>query len=392
MRRITYLSFYYEPDLCAGSFRNTSLIKELSSQAKFQNVFIDLYTTMPNRYNSYTANALEYEEIDNLTVHRIKLPSHKSGFSDQIISFSKYYRKVLALNKSKKSDLVVASSSRLFTAFLGYKIARRSNIPLILDIRDIFVDTLASILNNKIRFAVLPVIKTFERKTFGYAKHINLISPGFKDYFEKYNLQANFSYFTNGIDEEFLDKDYKFLIKQDYRKLRVTYAGNIGEGQGLHKIIPDIAEKLQDSFQFLIFGDGGAKKKLTSEIGKRGINNVQIKPPVPRFELIEAYNQSDYLFLHLNDYEAFEKVLPSKIFELSTFNKTILAGVSGYAKKFIEQEIKYSFVFNPGDSEALFQYLKSHPTIEEIERDEFINKYRRSVVNQHFARLILNYL
>ena len=392
MKRITYLSFYYEPDLCAGSFRNTSLVKELCYQAKSHNVIIDLYTTMPNRYNSYTVNAPEYEEIGNLIIHRIKLPNHKSGFIDQIISFSKFYFEVLNLNKSKKSHLVVASSSRLFTAFLGYKIACASKCSLILDIRDIFVDTMMSVLNKKIKFIILPIIKNFERKTFRYAKHINLISPGFKPYFEDYNLNTNFSFFTNGIDEDFLTKDLKIPIEKIDHKIEVTYAGNIGEGQGLHKIIPDVAEKLKDKFHFIIYGDGGARSKLASELAKRCLLNVEIKPPVPRFKLIEAYNNSDYLFLHLNDYEAFEKVLPSKIFELSTFSKPILAGVSGFAKKFIEQEVKYSFVFKPCDSETLVQYLKSHSPDENIERDEFIKKYKRSAVNKNFAKLILNYL
>ena len=392
MKRITYLSFYFEPDLCAGSFRNSPLVKELSSQAKSQNIIIDLYTTMPNRYSSYTVSANEYEEIDNLRIYRIKLPNHNSGFVDQVISFSKFYFEVLALNKSKKINLVFASSSRLFTAFLGYRLARKSKSLLILDIRDIFVDTLESILNKKFKFLILPIIRIIESMTFRYAKHINLISPGFKNYFEKYKLSANFSYFTNGIDEDFLTKRDDSPRFTTNGKLLVTYAGNIGEGQGLHKIIPDIAEKLKDQFEFIIYGDGGAKSKLISEIDKRGINNIQIKSPVPRIELIKIYNHSDYLFLHLNDYEAFEKVLPSKIFELSTFNKTILAGVSGFAKKFIEKEVKYSFVFDPGDSEALFHYLKSHSLNEDIDRDEFIKKYRRSLVNQNFARLILNHL
>ena len=66
MKRIVYLSFYYEPDLCAGSFRNTPLIKELSRHSDSQKVIIELYTTMPNRYSSYVVDAMEYEEIDNL--------------------------------------------------------------------------------------------------------------------------------------------------------------------------------------------------------------------------------------------------------------------------------------------------------------------------------------
>ena len=141
MKRLVYLSFYFEPDLCAGSFRNTSLVKELTRQAKSKGIIIDLYTTMPNRYKSYDINALEYEEIENLRIHRIKIPTHKSGLVDQILSFSKFYLHVLNLNNNKKNDLVVASSSRLFTAYLGYRLAQRSKSLLILDIRDIFFET-----------------------------------------------------------------------------------------------------------------------------------------------------------------------------------------------------------------------------------------------------------
>ena len=87
MKRLVYLTFYFKPDLCAGSFRNSSLAIELSNQAKLKDVFIDLYTTSPNRYNTFEAKALEYEEYDNLRIHRIQLPSHKSGMIDQIFSF-----------------------------------------------------------------------------------------------------------------------------------------------------------------------------------------------------------------------------------------------------------------------------------------------------------------
>ena len=146
MKRIVYLTFYFKPDLCAGSFRNSPLAIELSRQANLENSFIDLYTTSPNRYNTFKTEAPKYEEIGNLRIHRISLPSHKSGMIDQVLSFSKYFWTVLKMNKGKKTDLVFASSSRLFTAFLGYKLSKKSKAPLFLDVRDIFVDTMLDVL------------------------------------------------------------------------------------------------------------------------------------------------------------------------------------------------------------------------------------------------------
>ena len=150
MKRIVYLTFYFKPDLCAGSFRNSPLALELSYQAKLKNTIIDLYTTSPNRYSTFKTEALEYEELDNLRIHRIKLPTHKSGMIDQVLSFSKFYWKVKKLNQGTKADLVFASSSRLLTAFLGYKIAKKNKVPLILDVRDIFVDTMSDVLKPSV--------------------------------------------------------------------------------------------------------------------------------------------------------------------------------------------------------------------------------------------------
>jgi len=393
MKRLVYLTFYFKPDLCAGSFRNSSLAVELSNQAKLKNTFIDLYTTSPNRYNTFEEKALEYEEYDNLRIHRIQLPSHKSGMIDQIFSFWRFYFEVKKMNVGKKADVVFASSSRLFTAYLGYIIARKSKAFLYLDIRDIFVDTMNDVLNSKIlKVCILPVLKYIEIKTFTYASHINLISEGFKEYFRIFE-KARFSYFSNGIDDEFL---FNTVRNNQYDQIRdkklIVYAGNIGQGQGLHKIIPQAAKLLGDNFTFLIVGDGGAKNLLQLEIDKLEVENVVLKNPVNRKELHEIYLSADYLFLHLNDYLAFRKVLPSKIFELATFSKPIIAGVSGYSAKFIRDKISHSFVFEPCDVNSLVNYLAKEKELNVIERIEFIEKYKRSRINEELAANILNYL
>lgn len=393
MKRIVYLTFYYEPDLCAGSFRNTPLAIELAKQACEKDIIVDVYTTLPNRYSSFERSALEFEELGNLRIHRISLPPHKSGMLDQVFSFKKFYSEVIKLNKNKRADLVFASSSRLFTAYLGFTIAKKSDAPLYLDIRDIFVDTMSDVFKSKIlKLGLLPLLKLIEKKTFGYAKHINLISGGFKSYFSKFN-NTGFTFFTNGIDEEFLDKTptLEKSEKVGFRKT-IVYAGNIGEGQGLHKVIPQAAKELGSEFEFIIIGDGGTKKALRDEIENLSISNVILEKPVNRKELQGIYVNADYLFIHLNDYPAFRKVLPSKIFELATFGKPIIAGVSGFAAEFIKNEVSDSFVFEPCNDKQLVDFLRSDIASNIIDRKEFKLKYRRSNINNSMAESILSYI
>ncbi len=388
MKKVLYLTFYFEPDLCAGSFRNSPLVKELAKQVD-EKAQIDVITTLPNRYSTFAADAPEYEEQRNYKVHRISIPKHQSGMKDQIKSFRRYFSETKRLISGKKYDLVVASSSRLFTAYLGYTIAKKQRIPLYLDIRDIFTDTMKDVLKNAaVKSAVLPILNEIERRVFNYATHINLISGGFRPYFNRYT-KPEYSEFPNGIDSEFLNLPASIPM-QRAQKI-IVYAGNIGEGQGLHIIVPQAADRLGDAYKFLIIGDGGAKAKLQAELDRLSVTNVELRSPVKRAELLEIYREADFLFLHLNDYDAFKKVLPSKIFELGAYDKPIIAGVAGFANEFIKKNIPNRILFLPGDVDDMVNQLETYE-YKNLVRVDFLNNFKRESVNKKLAASIRNYL
>lgn len=385
------LSFYYQPDLCAGSFRCTALIEQL----RLLGTDIELITTLPNRYASFSADAPEHEKYPNLEIHRIKLPSHQSGMLDQVKAFHAFYRAAKKLSANKQYDMVFATSSRLFTAFLGARIADRKKLPLYLDIRDIFVDTINDVLSPKISWLVKPVFSMLEKYTFSSAKRINLVSEGFRSYFQDRYPSADYRWFTNGIDQEFLDAapseaaaSTETKKQSENAKVKLLYAGNLGEGQGLHTILPAMAQSLKDKITIKVIGDGGRKEILRQNC--EGLSNIELLPPVNRHQLIAEYQQADILFLHLNDYPAFTKVLPSKIFEYAALGKPILAGVSGYAADFLKSEVTNSSVFYPGDHEqavSAFNQLE----IRDIPRPSFINKFARKNITAEMADDIIEF-
>ena len=385
--RIIVLSFYFEPDLCAGSFRNSSLIQQISNQLP-KNSEIVVITTMPNRYKSYKIAALPFEERGNIKIHRINIPTHNSGMKDQIRSFYAYYKDAIKISKKYDFELVYASSSRLFTAYLGRKIASQKKVPFYADVRDIFVDTMENILTNKfLRIISLPILKYIEFITFRKATHINLISEGFYPYFKEKYPRPSYSYFSNGIDTLFLENNKN--IKGETTTFNIVYAGNIGEGQGLEKILPPAANILGEKYQFQIYGDGGTLTKLENEIDNYEVKNITIHKPISRDRLLVVYANADFLFLHLNSFKAFEKVLPSKLFEYAAYNIPIIAGVHGYAREFINQNIINSLVFDPCDYEELTKSLLNYQ-YKIIERTEFITNFKRSTINNEMAESILN--
>lgn len=378
------LSFYYHPDLSAGSFRTTALIKALTEKQP-EGVHLDVVTTLPNRYHNFSSESPEIETRPGLEIRRIRLPSHKSGMADQSRAFIHFAKTVKRHVRSRQYDLVYATSSRLMTAMLGAWIARKQKAKLYLDIRDIFVDTIKDVLPRRLALLIGPLLSLVERWTIKQADRVNLVSRGFKPYFDARYPCLQCSFFINGIDEEFIEAGARVRVSdQAHTPLTVLYAGNMGEGQGLHAIVPALAKRMRGRVIFRLIGDGGRKAALQAALQKAEVDNVELLPPMKRDQLIQAYQEADVLFLHLNDYGAFKKVLPSKLFEYAAMGKPIWAGVSGYAAEFVKSEISNAVVFHPcnaAEAQEVFEKL----SLVDVPRPEFINKFSRTKLMQAMA-------
>lgn len=388
--KVLILSFYYPPDLSAGSFRVKALVTALREQAQ-RDLQIHVITTLPNRYRSFSAEAPATETDGTLQIERIRLPPHRSDMVQQGRAFLSFARKVARIATREKYDLVFATSSRLMTAALGAYIARRQRARLYLDIRDIFVDTIQDVLP---RAAALPArwfASAIEALTMRQADRINLVSPGFEGYFRARYPQQSLSWFTNGIDDEFLDLPAQAALER-VGPPTILYAGNIGAGQALHEVLPDMAAALRGKARFVVIGDGGRIHALTRAIREKALDNVEIRPPVQRAKLIAAYQEAEVLFLHLGAVPAFEKVLPSKVFEYAALGKPILAGVGGYAARFIREELDNAVVFPPGDVAAGIAAAHDSLQLSDRPRAAFVSKFSRATIMRSMARDVLQYL
>jgi glycosyltransferase involved in cell wall biosynthesis len=389
--KILVLTFYYPPDLSAGSYRASAIANALAAHDR-ASVQIDVLTTRPNRYQSYArsvAGRLAGEEsLDSaIAVERLPVPQHRNRLLGQCVSFSSFAAQALMRTRRKRYDVVVATSSRLLTAYLGAFIARRTGAVLYLDIRDLLVDSLSGLFpNNAVVRLLKPLLAMIEQHTVEHAGRVNIVSPGFRSYFAKRHPDRSFTAFTNGVDNEFLGFDYDKMHPCEEKV--VLYAGNIGLGQDLEHVVPDAAHLLGARYQFRIIGDGGRRAVLADRVRSMGLTNVALIPPVDRQRLRHEYRNADYLLLHLNDAPAMHKVLPSKTFEYAATGKPIVAGVAGFARGFIEQNVENAITFLPGDAEGLARAIRSL-NCAMTDRSEFVRRYSRDRIMAAMARDIL---
>jgi glycosyltransferase involved in cell wall biosynthesis len=389
--RILILTFYYRPDLSAGSFRATALVDVLQTKVP-PGSHIDVITTLPNRYRSFSADAPVREEANGVSIERIELRAHKSGMVDQSAAFMAFARGVMAITARREYDLVFVTSSRLMTAVLGARIARKKGAKLYLDIRDIFADTIKDVLQGRSGRIAERVFSVLESYAVRRASRVNVVSEGFLDYFRNRYPRQQFACFSNGIDDEFLAASPTERSPSPRNAgadtLTVLYAGNVGEGQGLNLVVPSLAKALGSRVRFQIIGDGGRIEALRNAISEAAVTNVDVLPPVGRRELIDAYRAADILFLHLNDYPAFERVLPSKVFEYAAMGKPVWAGLAGFSAQFVTRHVTNAAVFRPCDVVGALEAL-DHLVLEDAPRTEFLARYSRAEVSSRLADDIL---
>jgi len=391
--RVVFFSFYYPPDLCAGSFRAISLARALGAKIGHEDE-LHIITTHPNRYATHRVEAEDLEVNGKITVHRIPVPDHQDGMVSQMVTFGVFALTAFKLCKELKPDFLVSTSGRLMTGVLTGISARWLRCNYFIDLRDIFSETISDLLSRKSRLlgAVTKIVFSMvEKRLLSGAAGVNVVSEAFPGYFKVQGIDtSNWSFFPNGVDQEFICTTVDLPTAEDNVKT-ILYAGNIGSGQGLETIIPTVARRLRGNYRFLVVGDGGAISVLRDTIEREEVDNVYLFPPVGRAELIIYYQKADILFLHLNDVPAFRRVLPSKIFEYAALGKPIVAGLDGYSAQFLRDHVPYACLFDSGDAEgAISAILKASDTvISKNYVDQFVDLYSRESIMDQMAEHLL---
>jgi len=146
--KIIFFTFYYPPDLSAGSFRAVALAKELSKKLA-SNDELHIITTHPNRYASHKVTANDIELDGKITIHRIIVPGHRSGMLSQSRSFGVYAISAYKLCKKINPSFIIGTTSRLMTGVLTGVSAYKIGCRYFIDLRDIFSESISDLFSRK---------------------------------------------------------------------------------------------------------------------------------------------------------------------------------------------------------------------------------------------------
>ncbi|PPD30459.1 MAG: glycosyltransferase WbuB [Hyphomicrobium sp.] len=334
-KRILLMTQWFDPE---PTFKGLVFAKALAKQG-FE---VEVVTGFPNYpggklYPGYRLRWRHKEIIDGIAVTRLFLyPSHDRSVLRRACNYLSFFTSLVLYGvfSARQADVIYAYHPPLTTGLAAALIKLVRRTPLIIDIQDLWPDTLRAtgMISNA---RALGLIGAFCDWMYRRCDHIVVLSPGFKKAITARAIaDGKIEVIYNWADEAALLKpagDVPTGFAKD--KFKVLFAGNMGAAQALDSVI-EAAALIRDTahhVQFLFIGGGMDVERLKAVAHDRQLSNVGFLPPVPMSEIGSRLAAADALLVHLKRDPLFEITIPSKTQAYMAAGRPIIMGVTGDA-------------------------------------------------------------
>jgi glycosyltransferase involved in cell wall biosynthesis len=325
-------------------------------------------------YLGYKNKIWSQQNIEGVNVIRLwTYLARNKGVVRRSLSFASYFvSATLAVPFLPKSDVVISTIPHFFCGAAGYSVSRLKRAPWVLDVRDLWPDSIVSVGAMK-PGRLIRALQFIEQFFYTHASHIVSASDAYLSHFSEAGVSGGkMSVVTNGVS---LDLFSEPPDPSSFRKLHglegrfvAAYVGTHGMAHNLDVILT-AAEHLRfrEDIAFVLVGDGAERERLVERFRSMALPNVRMLPQLPRDQVPVVLAASDAAIITLRPAPTFELVIPSKMFEAMAMRRPIVLGVRGRAQSIIEDG-ECGLAFSPGDASGLAQQvlaLADNPSLRE---------------------------
>ena len=346
--RILYVSFWYPPEMGAPAARVSELSREWARLGHDVTVLTDMPHYPHGAKRPEDRLALWRRERDgNVGLLRtwVYATPHR-GRLRRTVGYLSFLAAGLPLGSLllQRPDVIVATSPQIFAGVLGVGLARRFRAPLVLEIRDLWPESIitAGALRDG---AATRGVGRLAQWLYDAADHIVTVGEGYKrGLLRGYRIdEGRIRIFTNGVDpRRFQPRDTRRAgVRARLGWGDETVAMYLGSHGMCHRLttILDAAEQLRDrpDIRFVLVGDGAEKPALVQEATRRGLARVSFLPTQDKEAVADLYAAADVCLVPLRDDPLFREVIPSKMFEIMAMERPIVLSVDGDARAIVER-------------------------------------------------------
>ena len=390
--RILFFSQYFPPEMGAPAARTFELARRWVQAG----ADVTVVTAIPNHPNgiippAYRGRRLAIENQGGIRVIRTWIyAAPNRGFWRRSLNYVSFALSSLfqGLRLAGPADLVIATSPQFLVGVSGWIASRRLGVPFVFEVRDLWPDSIAA-LGVLREGLILQALRRIEMLLYRQAQCIvgvahstrrELIARGVDP--EKIVI------IPNGADSQVFRAMEKYNGIREHlglgRKFVVSYVGTHGLAHGLDTVLT-CAEELRDhdDIAFLFVGDGAEKDRLVARAEDRGLRNVHFMGVQPREKIPSYIATSDVSLVPLRRKALFQKVLPSKLFEIMGCARPVILAVEGEAQAAVEAS-GGGVCVTPEDPAAMRRAILD--LYDDPARAERLGARGREYVQRHYCR------
>lgn len=341
-----------------------------------QNKEVTYITTNFDHANKCLISSEEIQRVkQNLPYNIIFLNNHKY---DSNLSFKRvlwnyrFSKKVFNLLKSRslnQRDTVILPSRPSELIYYMSRIKDKYRVNLVLDIRDIWPDSLTS--GGIIKKAFDYYCEFFQKKSVAKYDTYFHVAPSFKKWLFRYNKNVQSNFIPLGIDSRFYD--FKIDDKLNNKGLNIIYGGTLTHQFDISKVIDAISGR---NIKFTVFGDNGSGERYKDVLNQSKKNtNISLLGMINPREVPCLYKSAKISVIIMK-----VGALPNKVFDaIGSFTPILSIGdsdVSNFVKTYDigwvvqNDKIKLREFFNSISDNEIADKIENIKLI----RDKFLRK------------------
>jgi glycosyltransferase involved in cell wall biosynthesis len=352
---ILYICQYFPPEMGAPAAR----AYEFSRRWVESGHRVTVVCGVPNHptgelYPGYRRQWRRRETIDGIEVHRMWVyVTPNSGKLRRVLNYISFgMTAVLGSIGIKDVDICIASTPQFFAGLAGAVVRRLKHVPLCLEVRDLWPDSLAAV-EVGAGGMMMRLLRGIERFMYRSAKGIVIVSPAFRGHIEETGIPAGrISVVPNGLNSALFHprEGERRHFAQWRDRFLVGYVGTLGMAHGLESAL-EAARMLKDTNMHFVFVGEGARKDELKRLAA-DMTNVSFLDRQSRETIAAMLAELDVALVLLRDTPLFRTVIPSKMFEIMGSGIPMVLGVDGQARRIFEAA-DAGIAIPPGDADSL---------------------------------------
>jgi len=347
--RILYVSHYFPPEMGAPAGRVAGLGRAWAAAGHEVHVLTGFphHPTgrIPPEYRRAFHRGYSRENFEGVQLHRTWIfPAANRGKVRRSLNYTSFMVSAALVGSLRlpRPDVIVATSPQLLCAAAGYLLAGRFRAPLVMEVRDLWPESLVAVGASGSRSPLVGALERLAKGLYRRASHIVTVTEAQREVILRAGIPPErVSVVPNAVDRPFFEAGAAPPGAAGPRaddRFVVTYIGTIGMAHHLETLLEAAGELRGDSrFLFRLVGEGARRQALEAQARSDGLDNVEFCGQRPRGEVARWIAESSACAVLLRRNDVFRTVVPSKILEIMAVGRPILLGVEGEARALLER-------------------------------------------------------